>query len=225
MSILNFNIGLNASVRLPRVVRYIDEVWVEDFLDRGAIRLTSFRRCAKHDDAERHDAREGRLALQATAPDGSTLSAITLPSPNLYVLCCSTALDIGLRDQFKVSSGFVIRDVFRFAAEIAVSLADCRAVAHGPCFYCPEMTRTATLEAPIFTKDPESEEDLERIPEAINRIDQLESVFNKPAKPFMSQHEYRFIWIMGHDVEEYKEVKSPTAAGICERADFNNLDD
>lgn len=220
MSLLQFGIATVAYVRLPRVVRYMDEQWVDRFLEVGTLRLTSFRRCAKHDDDQRKDAREGRLSMQATAPDGSTLTAIVLPRPNLYMLCGSTVLDTAHRDLFQVSSGLVISKPFEFAAEIARALPNCRCVAQGPCFYEPESVKRPRLSAPLFTEDPKGEEDAMKVEAAINRLDGLESLFTKPNEPFSRQHEYRCVWMMDKDAEDYLLVEAPSAARFCEKAVF-----
>ena len=220
MSLLKIGFAKTLDIRLPCVARYIDEKWVDEFLGDGKLRLSSFRRCAKHEDEQRHDAREGRMSLQAEAPDGSTLSAVTLPTPTLYILCCSTAIDCMHRDLFNVSSGFVIDDPFAFAAAITDALANCVACAQGPCVYQAEMTRNKTLAEPLFTEDPKSEEEIEsKIGGAIRQLDKLESMFTKPTS-FSNQHEYRFVWAMENDVKETIDIVSPRAAKVCHKIQF-----
>lgn len=218
MSLLKIGVAREVHIRLPRVVRYIDAEWVDRFFDEGSLRLSSFRRCARHDDEARHDAREGRSSVQAVAADGSTLAAITLPAPTFYVLCCSMVLDLEHRDLFGVSGGYIIADPLQFAVAIANALPVCQNLAQGPCFYCPEEVRRAELSEPLFTEDPKSEADLERIPQALRRIDGLESIFTKPPEPFSKQHEYRFIWDIGQDVDETLDFVCPAAVRFCTRA-------
>ena len=220
MSLLNIGVGLSAHVRLPRVVRYLQDEHVDSFLQDGTLWLTSFRKCANHDDNRRHDAREGRLTMSATAPGGSTLNVVALPAPNLYVMCGSVLADRTLRDDFG-GSGFVISKPFEFAAEIARAIPNCTGLAQGPCFYEPESVQRHELSEPIISRDPESEEELVgKMDAAIASIDQLSSVFTKPAVPFAEQHEYRFIWYMEHDVEEHLEIRSPAAAKYCTRLEL-----
>lgn len=205
-------------IRLPRVARYIDEEHVDKFLETGEIRLISLGRCIQHEDLRR-DMREGRTITQASGPDGSTLAAITIPSRNFYMLCCSLAIDGAQRKRFgrgdKRPSGFVIRDPAIFSEAICEALEHAPSCIQGPCVYRAESVESYCLDAPLFTEDPTSEEEMvSRVESCLNRLDQLEPLFTKPSQ-YKPEHEYRFVWPMSGPVEQEHFIVSQRAASVC----------
>jgi hypothetical protein len=221
MSILNIPVARNWQIKLPRVVRYIEEQFVDEFLSDGVLQLSSFRRCAKHEDKERCDQHEGWQTLGITSGDNmQKLTGITMPYPNVYMLCTSLILSESQRDIYGCNSGFIIKKPFEFSIAVGESLPACINCVQGSCFYQARRENLEHIDEPLVTDLPKSEIESDalagKFEEYIRKADNLNSLFCKPLS-FQHQQEYRFIWAISGIADDHIKVKSKKAAGLCEK--------
>ncbi len=64
MSILSLPINRIWQVRLPTVIRYMEQQYIDQIFETGNLRLASFRQSAKHKDEMRRDKGEGMAGMQ-----------------------------------------------------------------------------------------------------------------------------------------------------------------
>src|ERR1700748_3234077 len=76
-------------VIVPSVIRYLKDVYVDAFFERGSLRLSSFRRFRQHMDEQRGDAGEGSITMEIINPE-SRHGVVAFNGQEAYVLCAST---------------------------------------------------------------------------------------------------------------------------------------
>ncbi|HET6763272.1 MAG TPA: hypothetical protein VFH27_06360 [Longimicrobiaceae bacterium] len=108
-------------IRRPVVYRYLDKQFVDEFFDRGALRISSFSTFAQHEDEERLDGAEGKgiVGHRNHEGEGQTIIAQMSQGHNAFVLCGSMNYSPELSDAFKTNSGFRIDDSLGFGDAIS----------------------------------------------------------------------------------------------------------
>src|ERR1700760_523368 len=76
-------------VIVPSVIRYLEDVYVDAFFERGSLRLSSFRRFRQYTDEQRGDAGEGSITMEIINPE-SRHGVVAFNGQEAYVLCGST---------------------------------------------------------------------------------------------------------------------------------------
>ena len=130
----------NLHVRIPQLFRYMEQEYVNDFLEKGKIRLGSYQKYRADDHEERGDSMEGFSCLDAYMKNGFLSSNLIIPN-NAYLLCSSTISSKELMRKFNADSSFVISDPYGFATEIAKEIPGCKEIFLGQCVYTPSLQR------------------------------------------------------------------------------------
>lgn len=208
------------TIRTPRVYRYMEKQYVDDFFNIGRIRLSSFASFSKHKDEQRFDDEEGTaLCVHRTSENGGqTLTFRFYFDNGAYVLCGSAMPSNPLMHDFGSDSAIIIRDVGGFVKAVANAVSGCSRSVHGPCSY----QRTRAIErdlgwldiAESTTFDPK-EMNAAAIENAVSELVTDDVLFLKPAS-YSHQVEYRLIWI-AEQPDDHIEVVVPDAIQFCER--------
>jgi hypothetical protein len=115
---LNTNFGRQWQIVRPRLYRYLDAKYVEDFFRDGSLRLSSFVRFAKHPDEQLRDTREGfgsRFGLGSQV----TISMVSGRGHDCYVLCATLHNTEAVRKVFntgassRLTTSLLLRTPFR----------------------------------------------------------------------------------------------------------------
>ena len=192
--------------------RYMDERWVDQFLQNGSIRLTTLKRCREIECDTRNDTTEGqyhfvtkldgvkRDASKAWLPQftneaGEVIDgvgyAILYYSINCFLLCLSTECSIGMRNRFGTDSCLSINDLEGFyqalSEEVRKQIPLCED-GYGLCLYADQ--NPVNAESILLSID--------QAPFSIN--------CTKPSK-YKDDREVRIIWVpYPEDKVVYKKI-------------------
>ena len=181
--------------------RMMGESHIDDFLDDGKLRLSTFAKCSHHESEIRRDQSEGegilyfRGARVATAQVGR----------NTYLLCTSLSPFASNPNSYKTclciqDSAGLMNAITAAIRKLGLKVS---AIVHGPCVYSAHAFEVDSI--------PERTEENLRL-----MLDDLGDrlYLMKDALPnFMIEHEYRYLWLMDEMIEgEYLDivVENPT---------------
>jgi hypothetical protein len=204
----------------PRVFRYLEQVFIDEFFESGRVRLKSFSKFGEHTDELRRDPNEGLATFQAEGqqtegqPPGFVQGSYGVGLRS-YVM--STSLVEEEPSLSELYDGcFRIDNTFRFAAAVATALPHFRGGLEGPCIYTDER---------FFTPPPGgfSLQELEGLTEEEMKVKSREIMrrfasgvaFFLKLREHARQAEYRLIWHSNSDVEDYIDIECPEAREFC----------
>lgn len=204
-------------VKTPTVFRYMEQKYINEFFETGCLRLSTFAAFSKHEDEQRHDAKEGRNIVVGTGEE-HTIFAVTGHGHRSLIFCTSTRADDGLMRAFDTNGYFKIKDTTQFGAAIASKIAGFKSGLEGFCDY--KDRRTIERDIGSFRlddlKEHEGDENL-----SLNKLaskvfetggpDVFFVKFFVKLKKYSDQNEYRFVWNVSHEVEEALIVECPEA--------------
>jgi hypothetical protein len=205
------------AVRTPIVTRYLETEWVDSFLAKGVLRLSSLKKFREHKDEERGDPGEGLISQTINVPNGRHIF-VGRTIQEAYILCTATIESPKLEASFDTSDGFRINDSIGFANAISMYIPGFIGGIEGPCTY-QEPEALFKEESVSIGHPGQSSEDVERFFDeyemnmAVHRRDAL---FTKPIR-FAHQGEYRFIWFTNGLEQDFIEVACPEALKYCQR--------
>jgi hypothetical protein len=209
-------------IKTPSVYRYLPEEYVDDFFDKGKIRLSSFAQFAKYPDEEKGDNQEGRNILVGENKKHAVF-AVTNHGYNAYVLCGSTIFNAELMKGFNGSAAIEIKNPTQFGIAVARRLSGVTSGIEGFCYYHQQT---------IDSKIPDI--DLQQLKEnaadenySLSKLNQFISSKMTPATVFFRkrikyQHqcEYRLIWVMNRQIAEAVTIECPEARAHCVKRKF-----
>lgn len=220
MSILSLPINRVWQVKLPTVIRYMEQQYIDQFFETGNLRLGSFRQFAKHEDEMRRDEGEGMAGMQLNYAEGQTLAVAGWFGSEAYVLSTSIIEDPELMKKFKTDGYFRIKDTAAFGAAISNHIPGYMIGYEGSCLYRSERMITETFTNSLISEPPSNEVAAEewanKIEQRIHEDSQLTPYFLKPLS-YAEQNEYRFIWQTRQKSEDYIDVTCPEAIRFCEK--------
>lgn len=208
-------------VKLPVVVRYLEEKYVDNFFSNGELMISSISKFHRHKDEQRGDSEEG-LAHLALNINGMPLNGLVGTGSNAYILSSSCIDDENLMEQLGYNSAIRINNCLEFAAAIAESIPFCRHAVQGFCIYRDSKKIVSTIKN---TNIPEinnlgpgdAEKFMKEMNSVMHEANQNESLFRKALK-YASQAEYRFVWFSSEDIIGDQIItKCPKAAKFCEK--------
>ena len=208
--------------RSPRVYRYLEKEHVDDFFASGRLMLSSFSRFATHDDEQRLDSKEGKTFLvHRTENNGGQTLVVEMDfGHDAYVLCGSLLPSIDLMSSFNTNSGIIIKDVTGFANSVAKALQGFRLGFDGPCSYQNRRIIEQDLGwlnlGPTEETNDISKFDSEVLNQTLSNLVCRDVYFLKHHS-YVSQAEWRLVWLVDHDVEKNILIEVPDARQFCER--------
>lgn len=222
MSILNIPIAKPWSVKLPALFRYTEQKWIDEFFDKGNLRLSSFRKFAKHKDEERHDAAEGMAGIDIHYGNEQHFTGIGFFGSEAYVLSTSTIESTDLIKQFEGGDGyFKINDSVAFAAAISAHIPGFMFGYEGLCIYKDARLVKGKYAKPLMPMPPpgaesEAEKYFAAVEQKIHEDTKLAPYFMKPLR-YAHQSEYRFVWCASPPTKETINIACPEARRFCEK--------
>lgn len=193
----------------PQLYRYMNDEYVDEFLNSGKLRLGSFKKYRSEDHPEIGDRTEGVSQVQIFSRKFFSHEDIKI-FDNSYILCTSSILSSTIKDKFEANSAFVISDINEFAADIAKNIPGCTQVLHGPCIYQNILTHFM----PQFELS-KSTEGLE-FGKFINSQLQHYPYFHKFLK-YADQHEYRIVFITDREAKVTLDIECKSAMKYCQK--------
>lgn len=204
--------------RNPRVYRFIEKAHADAFFTSGELMLSSFKRFAKHKDEQRLDGDEGTAHVMSKAIEdpGLAWNGQIKAGQNAYVLSASLVPSNNLMKDFKCDSGIVIHDIKAFAELVGAQIPGFYGGFDGPCSY--QVNRIIPF---AHGNHQLKEEDFltRTAVEYGMSIAGADPFFLKHHK-FQPQNEWRFVWLVDHDVDDTITVKVPGAVPYCMRWEF-----
>lgn len=210
-------------VIVPSVIRYLEDVYVDAFFERGSLRLSSFRRFRQHQDEQRGDAGEGSIAMQITNP-ASGHAVVAFNGQEAYVLCGSTVQSVEVMRAFEgAQSGVKIKNPVGFADAVSRRIPGFGGGFQGACIYTDDrVVRRAgvpDMKFPPLDDEAGAEkwgDEYERYLAAENAN---ESFLLKPLR-YAHQAEYRLVWFAAGLERDYVDIECPEAIKLCEKVTF-----
>lgn len=219
--------------RSPIIYRYMERKYVDDFFEKGELRLSSFRRFKKHTDEQRKDLQEGNVVSCIKGED-FTVYGRTEHATNALIMSASLLYEDRLFEAFDVDDCFAINNAPQFGLEICKKIPHCVAGLEGSCVYVEKRvieSDSSHLNAQDFTIDHGNNTEpvtkpTELTQEEMNRKfgEQFKSVLGDDViflkeKNYSSQLEYRLVWFLELDMEapESLDIVCPEAIQFCTR--------
>ena len=142
-----------------------------------------------------------------------------------YVLCGSSIHSTDLAKAFSTDPGFRINDPTSFGCAIAQAIPGFRAGREGACVYVDRKTvnrRAGKLDLESMKTYPGKKElDMGKMLSAVSGMAGDDLFFLKSTK-YQHQFEYRLLWSVGGELDDFIEVKSQDAVQFCTR--FEEID-
>ncbi len=209
--------------------RYLEEEYVNSFLEEGKLRLSSLERFKKYKDKERGDKTEGRSMVVDYSKGTISFSQA---KANAYILCGSIELNPSIAEALQRNSCLEIKSIHDFALRIGMKIG-ALAYAFSRCFYegkerfLHEEWESSVAEIQGNRRSFRLHFLRKNMEEQLNTpgLQYLEEFFIKP-KNYSHQKELRIIWLLdsGTQVKESFDVVCPEAAYYCRKVNipYNN---
>ncbi len=222
LKILSIQFSQQWDVVLPRIFRFIEQVYVDKFFEDGTLRLSSFEQFRKHSDEQRRDSAEG-FGLRQGIGQNATIMTVSGRGGDCYVLCGSLLCTEKLQGTFPEADGcFAIDDTICFAQSIAHALPGFTRGFEGPAIYQDDPTIRRDLGADTVDEmfkrhsNPDGTLDMNKLFEMQASIGGYEEFFMKHSR-FAYQAEYRLLWSVSQKVDDFIDLKVPEARQYCRK--------
>lgn len=197
----------------PRVYRFMESKYIDQFFADGSLMLSSFERFAQHADEQRNDTSEG-CGVRILTGSQMTVVMATGRGKDCYVLCGATANTSDVRRCFpEADACLVIDNPLEFANAISTAVPSFLGGAGGHCIYQDDTTIARSGEGRAIE---EFVGGFEGIRAAAAAAGGLEEVFVKHSR-YAAQAEYRMLWRSAAPVEDRIFIKCPAARSVCRR--------
>jgi hypothetical protein len=217
MTIYSLYITRPWHIYFPVLFRYLEQEYIDAFFRDGSLRLSSFKQFAKHKDEARNDWGEGKFVFEITH-EKTMMSGIALFGSEAYALSASLVESPDLMNIFGYNGYFKINDPAGFGIAIASQLAGFSRGFQGPCFYSDSRPLKYASEKPVLEPWPETEEEKEKWGDESRQMmheeTKLDPYFVKATR-YASQNEYRLLWCISGNVDNYIDIKCPEAIRFC----------
>ncbi len=216
MSNLTLSFSRPWNIRQPIVTRYLDERFLDSFMNEGKLRLSSFKAFRRNPDEEKGDLREGFIDMQIQQPNGShTIAALN--GQEAYVLCASIVESQDIAKYFNTNCGFRILDTLKFADIVSHHIPGFVGGIQGMCFY-----RDCTYIRKNSSESIRNPDDFNKPDEYMKYIEDYtrrhihDSFFVKHNR-YAKQCEFRFVWFASGVERDFIDIVCKDAVNLCER--------
>lgn len=210
-------------VIVPSVIRYLEDVYVDAFFEKGSLRLSSFKRFRQHTDEQRGDTGEGSIMMEIINPE-SRHAVVGFNGQEAYVLCGSIIQSAEVMKAFEgAESGIKIKNPVGFADAVSRHISGFVGGFQGDCIYADDrVVRRANVPDMKFPP-PNDEAGMEKWGEEYDRFlaaqNSNESLLLKPMR-YSNQAEYRLVWFAAGPEKDYIDIECPEAIKLCEKVTF-----
>ena len=203
--------GHQWQVRTPQLMRYIGQQYVDDFFERGLLRLSSFQafRELAGNDEERGDCAEGRFQGNV-----GNMAIASIYGVTAYVLCTCAVENPTMDANFGTEAGFRIVQPLEFAQMVSKKIAEFQGGLQGLCAYRDGKFHQPD-EPPVPFDEAAPKESMEVMERAV-AAKMIEGMFIKDLR-FANQVEYRFIWNSSEPQMKHLTLECPEAVQFCRR--------
>ena len=208
------------NVNTPVLFRFLDNTFVEQFFNDGSLRLSSFQNFKKHTDEQRLDKNEGQTFFvhRTSQNGGQTLEALAEHGRDAYVLCGAMRFEKNLMTSFGCNSYIRINDTTKFGMAISRHIPGFVAGMEGACLYQENKIIEKDLGYIDLNalKTESGAVDMSKMSSIINQKMRHYPYFLKD-KFYSPQLEYRLLWIVNSQIDDYIDIKVPEATQFCSR--------
>jgi len=222
---ISLQTGKPFDIHVPNVYRYMDKKYIDLFLNKGILRLGSFKRFREYPDEIRGDKNEGSGGVIGTSDtSGFQFNVMTQTGNDAYMLSGSTIESEELKKTFETNGCLRITKPIEFCISISNAIIGSNRLFQGFCNYRDQriiQKLIAGLDIKDFT-GPEGtiiiggQKGNQRINEILeNGIDLM---FLKE-KSYQDQCEYRFVWTINpqfYTLHDFHDVECKEAIQYCE---------
>lgn len=215
--VVKVRFGNRWAVTTPTVYRYEDGNWIDEFFDKGCLRLSTFEKFSSYPDEVRGDSEEGLSVSYGYTQAGSTIVMALGQGHRSFVFCCSRRLSRTLQNDFGRNSAFEIMDTVGFSAAVARCLPSYRHGLEGNCIYRAHepIVRNIDYNMEDFRR-PDGALGMEMLPFLMGQLGGPEVVLSKRPK-YREQQEYRLLWEVADQPESHIDIRCPEAVQFCRR--------
>lgn len=189
---------------VPVVYRFIEEQYIDEFLETGILQLSTFRRCGKLEDPMRKDGREGESIIVGVR-DAMRMETHMRTGDEALLLCTSLASHYVDKNGEKCRCALEIFDVGGLVDACSEAIIangyHIKNVQIGPCFYSEKKIFGELMEEEMkkFGKDGNlTLDDIFAIPQ---RLAGPKMFFQKPIEKAIEM-EYRMVWLVYPDPQD-----------------------
>jgi hypothetical protein len=210
---------MNWTSRSPQVYRFLPKAYVDAFFDIGLLRLSSFRKFAKHDDEMRLDKEEGVAHVFHINKEngGQTAYGRLKFGANAFVLCGSLVPSRTLMAKFNADSAIVIHDPLGFADAVGKAVPNFEIGFDGPCSY--QANRAIFRDCGHFPWPTVAPTDQAGVTKVIMELAGTTPFFLKH-HDLLEQNEWRFVWQCSEaPKDDVIDITVPDARQFCTRWD------
>lgn len=211
----------------PRVFRYMDEQYIDEFFNKGRLRLSSFASFKKHENSNLRDENEGEVTLIMKF-QGYKSEARLVVGHSSFVLCGTHMDNEQNYDTFSTNAAFSIENIQGFCEAISAAIKkkygyEILYVNQGPCKYM----QSREHEVDVFEYDykeimqgygiNESSVNFDTMQKMNSQYLQEHGFFLKQNK-YALEYEYRMLWHIEEDeIPEFIDVTVPEAVKFCKK--------
>lgn len=202
----------------PVLFRFMEKQWVDEFFNTGRIRLSSFKRFSTHPDERRLDVSEGEVTLFLHTTTGTDLFVVIKLGGNAYALSTTLRNDEEIANRFGSSAYMKINNPTAFGAAIARQIPRFRFGVEGSCRYQTTMKihkLVGDISVARFNSPGTEKIDLNKVNQFFQENFGSYPYFLKHTS-YVSESEYRFIWVYEGADDEFLDVTAPEAIQYCE---------
>lgn len=214
------------NIKLPSIYRYMDEEFIDLFFEKGILRISSFDKFRKYPDEIRGDKSEGGGMINATNDNKKfNFNLVTTVGENGYMLSTSLIDSQNIKNEFKTSGVFKIKDPVNFAIAISNSILGNDQIFVGFCNY--QDNRIIEKEIKDLSINDFTDNNGNYIiggPGMTKRMNEMigngiDLMYLKDKK-YQIQSEFRFIWTIKkefYEIHEYLDIECKEAIKFCEK--------
>lgn len=211
----------------PRVFRYMDEQYIDEFFSKGRLRLSSFASFKKHKNSNLRDENEGQVKLIMKYQELQIETQLGI-GHNSFVLCGTYMNNDQNYNTFNANAAFSIENIQRFCEAISTAIKkkygyEILSVNHGPCKYM--QSREHNID--VFEHDykeimqgygmNEPSVNFDTMQKMNSQYLQDHGFFLKQNK-YASEYEYRILWHIEEDkIPEFIDLTVPEAVKFCKK--------
>jgi hypothetical protein len=199
--------------------------YVDQFFDKGSLRISSFRQFAKHPDELHRDVDES-TGMITSIPVGALQGTVFLErNDNALVLCASVRSDQQSFTGYHYDGCFRIDRTIDFAMAVTRCIPGVVEVMEGLCVYSDKRIMTKPV-GPVSPGDMRDDSNPNLC--SPQKLQQLAERFDSPTRFFLKElrhekeSEYRVVWLLDHQAPDYLDIQCPAAAQFCTRIPIQN---
>ena len=183
---------------VPTVYRFMDEYYIDEFLTKGELQISTFTHCKRLEDMTRRDSNEGQSVIVGEYGD-KRMEAHMGTGDNVFLLCTSLKSEYTNELGIANNAALEIFNVSNFVNACTKSILEMGYhvlnVQIGPCYYSEKKIFGLTNEGVIekIINEENHTFDFDQLIKVQNQIAGPKMYFQKPLEKAVEQ-EYRIVW-------------------------------